>query len=169
MNYPILGFKSFKEEKSAIWDKILNIKYRTLKKQKVDKALCFQGMMLTDGVGVTILKQNFESERCQKTGAAVTSGESNTNTGRKIKRTKTINEGSFTNKYDKQFSIISIYKKSKKQEIMTAKAYKKQFEASVYQIIEGTTTWLKKEQLSEEGVNAKQVQIKHSSFYRFVE
>ncbi|KAL0082422.1 hypothetical protein J3Q64DRAFT_1808069 [Phycomyces blakesleeanus] len=96
MDYHILGFESFKEEKSAIWDKILNIKYRALKKQKVDKSLFFQEMMLTNGVSVTILKQNFESGRCQKTDAAVTSGESSTNTGRKIKRTKTINEDSFT-------------------------------------------------------------------------
>ncbi|KAL0082117.1 hypothetical protein F4703DRAFT_1795160 [Phycomyces blakesleeanus] len=153
MNYPILGFKSFKEEKLAIWDKILNIKYRTLKKQKVDKALCFQGMMLTDGVGVTILKQNFESERCQKTGAAVTSGESNTNTGRKIKRTKTINEGSFTYVED---LITEQLKKPKDRCVLVDPRHI----GNLSKIIEGTTTWLKKEQLSEEGVNAKQVQIK---------
>jgi hypothetical protein len=63
MNYHILGSKSFKEEKSAIWQKILNMKYRALKKQN---ALIFQGMILTDGVGATILKQNFDSGRRRK-------------------------------------------------------------------------------------------------------
>ncbi|CEP08445.1 hypothetical protein, partial, partial [Parasitella parasitica] len=63
MNYHILGAKAFKEEKSTIWQKVLNIKYKAFKKQN---SLIFQGMLLTDGVGATVLKQNFDSGRRKK-------------------------------------------------------------------------------------------------------
>jgi hypothetical protein len=66
MNYHILGAKSFKEEKSNIWHKIMNMKYKALKKQKADNSLCFQGMMQTGGVTVTVLKQNFDTARRQQ-------------------------------------------------------------------------------------------------------
>ncbi|KAI7873859.1 uncharacterized protein EV154DRAFT_487061 [Mucor mucedo] len=37
-------YDSFKEEKSAIWDKNLNTKYKSPKEQKIDGFLCFQAM-----------------------------------------------------------------------------------------------------------------------------
>lgn len=92
MNYHILGSKSFKEEKTVIWDKILNMKYKALKKQKADKSLCFQGMMLTDGVSVTVLKQNFASGRRRKMDVVVASEEPSSSKGRKNKRTKTVDD-----------------------------------------------------------------------------
>lgn len=63
MNHHILGAKAFKEEKSTIWQKVLNIKYKAFKKQN---SLIFQGMLLTDGVGATVLKQNFDSRSRKK-------------------------------------------------------------------------------------------------------
>lgn len=44
IGYHTLGSKSFKEEKSAIWDKILNTKYKSPKEQKIDGFSCFQAM-----------------------------------------------------------------------------------------------------------------------------
>lgn len=93
MNYHILGFKSFKEEKSVIWDKVLNMKYKALKKQGADKSLCFQGMILTDGVTATVLKQNFESGRRQKVNLAITPEQSSSSTkGRKGKRSEPVDD-----------------------------------------------------------------------------
>lgn len=66
MNYHILGAKTYKEEKSSIWPKIMNMDYKALKKQKTDKSLCFHGMIQTDGVTVSVLKQNFETGRRQQ-------------------------------------------------------------------------------------------------------
>ncbi|KAG1447364.1 hypothetical protein G6F56_009285 [Rhizopus delemar] len=75
MNYHILGSKSFEEAKETIWDKILKMKYKALKKQKADKTLCFYGTILTDGVTAIVLKQNFESERRRKDNASSTSSQ----------------------------------------------------------------------------------------------
>ncbi|RVS88943.1 hypothetical protein EOK98_28600 [Klebsiella pneumoniae] len=72
----------------VIWDKILNMKYKALKKQKADRSLCFQGMMLTDGVSVTILKQNFASGRRRKMDVVVASEESGSSKGPKKQKNK---------------------------------------------------------------------------------
>lgn len=102
MNFHILGSKKASYQKHAVWEEILNMKYRALKKQKIDKSLCFQGTMLTDGVNVTILKQNFESGRGPKQNTLRQSSDleqSGSSKGKKSKTrksNKTINDDEFT-------------------------------------------------------------------------
>lgn len=63
-------------DKSLIWGKVVNLSCMALKDQGESKPLKFRGMIQTDGVGVSILKQNKETRKggTRNTGIRVQTG-----------------------------------------------------------------------------------------------
>ncbi|KAI8054732.1 hypothetical protein BDF21DRAFT_430937, partial [Thamnidium elegans] len=60
--------KRSKLDKSSIWGKVVNISNEALKDQGPNKSIRFRGTMITDGVGVSIVKQNFETSKSSTSG-----------------------------------------------------------------------------------------------------
>ncbi|KAG2236350.1 hypothetical protein INT48_008332 [Thamnidium elegans] len=60
--------KRSKLDKSSIWGKVINISNEALKDQGPNKSIKFRGTMITDGVGVSIVKQNFETSKSSTSG-----------------------------------------------------------------------------------------------------
>ncbi|KAG2236200.1 hypothetical protein INT48_003819 [Thamnidium elegans] len=66
---PILkDSKRSKLDKSSIWGKIVNRSNEALKVQGPDKSIKFRGIIITDGVGVSIVKQNFGTSKSNTSG-----------------------------------------------------------------------------------------------------
>ena len=49
-----------KESKFETWKIVVDLNKKAFKPQGINKSMCFQGFLQTDGVGVSIIKQNFE-------------------------------------------------------------------------------------------------------------
>ncbi|CEG76470.1 hypothetical protein RMATCC62417_11366 [Rhizopus microsporus] len=62
-NHILQNCKRFKLDKKLIWDEVLDISCKAVKDQSPNKSIQFQGMVQTDGVGVSILKQNQETRK----------------------------------------------------------------------------------------------------------
>ncbi|CEG84103.1 hypothetical protein RMATCC62417_17951 [Rhizopus microsporus] len=66
VNYHVLRAKNLKDAKFDIWGKVVNLSARAFKAQGNNKSLRFHGTIETDGIGVSILKQNVDTGRRQK-------------------------------------------------------------------------------------------------------
>ncbi|KAI8091770.1 hypothetical protein BDF21DRAFT_376629 [Thamnidium elegans] len=60
--------KRSKLDKLSIWGKIVNRSNEALKVQGPDKSIKFRGIIITDGVGVSIVKQNFGTSKSNTSG-----------------------------------------------------------------------------------------------------
>ncbi|KAI8095766.1 hypothetical protein BDF21DRAFT_435854 [Thamnidium elegans] len=60
--------KRSKLDKSSIWGKVVNISNEALKDQGPNKSIKFRGTIITDGVGISIVKQNFETSKSSTSG-----------------------------------------------------------------------------------------------------
>ncbi|KAG2229377.1 hypothetical protein INT48_002780 [Thamnidium elegans] len=60
--------KRSKLDKSSIWGKVVNISNEALKDQGPNKSVKFRGTIITDGVGVSIVKQDFETSKSSTSG-----------------------------------------------------------------------------------------------------
>lgn len=63
VNCHILKYKNKKENKLTIWGKIINLEKMAMKNQGIGKPLQFEGTIETDGIGASIIKQNFDTSR----------------------------------------------------------------------------------------------------------
>jgi hypothetical protein len=62
-NHIILDSHRSKLDKKLIWGKVVNLSSKALKDQGESKTMKFQSMIQTDGIGVSVLKQNKESSK----------------------------------------------------------------------------------------------------------
>ncbi|CEG81980.1 hypothetical protein RMATCC62417_16114 [Rhizopus microsporus] len=63
VNYHILKYKNKKENKLTIWGKVIDLEKKTMKNQGIGKTLQFEGIIGTNGIGASIIKQNFDTSR----------------------------------------------------------------------------------------------------------
>lgn len=75
-NFHVLKNKKLVKDKYETWGQVVDLKKKAFKNQGVDKALCFQGTIETDGVGVSIIKQNTSTNRKGSTSKTITNQQS---------------------------------------------------------------------------------------------
>ncbi|KAI9355503.1 hypothetical protein BD770DRAFT_458851, partial [Pilaira anomala] len=52
-----------KLDKGYIWGKILNLSSKPFKDQGLDSSMKFRGTIMTDGIGISVIKQNFDTSK----------------------------------------------------------------------------------------------------------
>ncbi|KAI8095561.1 hypothetical protein BDF21DRAFT_457849 [Thamnidium elegans] len=69
VNYHILKSKKPLKDKFDTWGQVINLKKKTFRKQGGEKSLRFEGTIESDGIGVSIIKQNTPTNRRVPTNA----------------------------------------------------------------------------------------------------
>jgi hypothetical protein len=62
-NHILKNSKRSKLDKAYIWGKVLNLSSKPFKGQGPNNSVQFRGTIMTDGIGVSIIKQNFNTSK----------------------------------------------------------------------------------------------------------
>lgn len=66
VNFHILKNKKIEKDKNEIWGQVVDFKKKAFKEQGLNKSLLFEGTLKTNGIGVSIIKQNYTTSRKKK-------------------------------------------------------------------------------------------------------
>ncbi|KAI9354997.1 hypothetical protein BD770DRAFT_412005 [Pilaira anomala] len=63
LNNHILKNSQSKLDKGYIWGKVLNLSSKPFKDQGLNSSIKFRGTIMTDGIGISVIKQNFDTSK----------------------------------------------------------------------------------------------------------
>ncbi|KAI9366527.1 hypothetical protein BD770DRAFT_438661 [Pilaira anomala] len=62
-NHILKNSQRSKLDKGYIWGKVLNLSSKPFKDQGLDSSMKFRGTIMTDGIGISVIKQNFDTSK----------------------------------------------------------------------------------------------------------